>query len=144
VAREIGDVLEYYIRSKYGFKKTQNSGAVKGDGDMYSRLFRGEAKNTEKKSTSIKLDIWNKIVKEAGKNGQMPIMFHGFTDKGTKSVMAALVTTDVSIFDYIIHPNKLLLEHISDEVADLLESKGFTQHVIKEIKDEIIKFKIDI
>jgi Holliday junction resolvase len=83
---------ENYIAKMYGGRRSPSSGASWSDrGDVRITIrddfaFTAECKTTEKKSYSIKLDTWNKIVEEAQEQNRRPCMFIRFEDESGKQL----------------------------------------------------------
>lgn len=89
---ELAQRHEGYIARMYGGRRSASSGASwsdRGDvrfevGDVFD--FTAECKATEKKSFSIKLETWNKIVEEAQEQNRRPTMFVRFQLETGESV----------------------------------------------------------
>lgn len=83
---------ENYIAKMYSGRRSPSSGASWSDrGDVRVTIrdefdYTAECKTTEKKSFSIKLDTWNKIVEEAQEQGRRPCMFVRFELESGKNI----------------------------------------------------------
>jgi hypothetical protein len=75
---------ETYIAKMYNGRRSASSGASWADrGDVRFEIsenfdFTAECKATEKKSYSVKLETWNKIIEEAQEQNRRPTMFIRF------------------------------------------------------------------
>lgn len=83
---------ESFIAKMYKGRRSPSSGASWSDrGDVRFDIkndfkFTAECKTTEKKSYSIKLETWNKIVEEAQEQDRRPCMFVRFEDESGQMI----------------------------------------------------------
>jgi Holliday junction resolvase len=90
---------ENHIAKMYEGRRSPSSGASWSDkGDVRFSVrdfeFTSECKATEKKSYSIKVDTWNKIVEEAQEQNRRPCMFVRFQTESGKII--DLVVRDIN------------------------------------------------
>ena len=83
---------ENYIAKMYNGRRSPSSGASWADrGDVRFTIkndydFTSECKATEKKSYSLKLETWEKVVEEAAEQNRRPCMFIRFELESGKTV----------------------------------------------------------
>ena len=90
---------ENHIAKMYEGRRSPSSGASWSDkGDVRFSVrdfeFTSECKVTEKKSYSIKVDTWNKIVEEAQEQNRRPCLFVRFLTESGKII--DLVLRDIN------------------------------------------------
>lgn len=78
-----------------GGRKTANSGSgdEKGDGRALGR-WRAENKETEKRSISIKDEVWEKIVAAALRDGERPVLFLKMRNRAGRPIRLAVLSED--------------------------------------------------
>lgn len=72
--QKIHDKHESSLAEDVNGKRTVGSGNKSDKGDVKTKKYRYEAKATEKRSFSIKLDWLEKITKEAIDSGRLPVL----------------------------------------------------------------------
>ncbi len=81
-----GRVAEKNAMKILGAQQTRGSGSVEGHkSDGFTQNFRFENKATIHESFSLKLEVLNKIRKEAMESGRYPVLSFSFTDGAGKS-----------------------------------------------------------
>lgn len=78
-----------------GGRKTTNSGSgdEKGDGRALGR-WRSENKETEKRSISIKDEVWEKIMVAALRDGERPVLFLKMKNRSGRPIRLAVLNED--------------------------------------------------
>lgn len=96
---EMAQRHENYIAKMYGGRRSASSGASWSDrGDVRFEVrdyeFTSECKATEKKSYSVKLETWLKIVEEAQEQNRRPCMFIRFERESGEKIDLVLRSID--------------------------------------------------
>lgn len=141
--RGLGDVLQEHLRYRFNLRPTDNSGAVRGDGDELGKQFCVEAKATKRNSIAVSRKTWDKLVKEAQGQGLFPLYFLGFLDETGETVEQTFCVTTPEYLENVLNPHAYVQDEIVEAVDKILDENGLSDSVRDRVQDSILSLWAD-